>query len=326
MTDYDGPEWQPTFDQVNKEPSSNKPKKRLTEKDLQDRNSWIERRRNANIAVSFGGVDTGDDWDPLGWLSNWSFGVQTSLTENTDAIAELADIARASVSTQAYVADIQDMATCPRRDLAAWTHGSIKWVDILQGMYCSFDDHYHTIGTGTIVPETKKGSTKGHIYYTPIIVDRVGTLLGLRWIVGSDSSIFSIDYYEVALCAYDPTSGNILKLWGSGDIKDGTPSTTETAEAYLEFGFGTPQETTPGQILFFAHQQVAPGLLQSGRRLASSMAPPAGRPDQLLDAACYVAEEYTQGIPSSISLASLTRENRFIPWGAVRVQAASVDI
>lgn len=319
----EGPDWGPTLKRVAQVPgkSASGGKQQITEGDLFTRQAEINRRSAANLAVAHGAVDTGPDFDPWDWFSGWSGDIQTTFTEHTEAIANLEEIVAASQSTQAYLANIQDMPTCPRRDLAMFGYGTQKWIDLDDGVYCAFDDHFHRVGLTCFRPEVVTGSTQGHIYYTPIIVDRIGTLEGLRWFVGADASLFSIDYYEVALCIYNPSNGNLEKLWGSGDIKDGLPSTTSTAEAYAAFGFVTPQVTTPGQLLFFAHQQIAPGALQASRRLAAAMAPPADRPGQLLDASCYVAEDHSQGIPSSISYVSLTRINDRIPWGAVQIFA-----
>lgn len=318
----EGPDWTPTFKHVEQVPgrSAAGSKQRLTEQELFERQAEIYRRQAADIAVGLGMVDTGDN-DPWDWLALFSGGINTKLTEHTEAIATLAEVAVASRATQAYLANIQDMPTCPRRDLAMFGYNTQKWIDIDDGIYCAFDDHFHRVGLTCFRPEVEIGSTEGHIYYTPIIVDRIGTLEGLRWFVGADASIFSIDYYEVALCIYNPGNGHLEKVWGSGDIKDGLPSTTSTAEAYIAFEFDPPQVTEPGQLLFFAHQQIAPGALQASRRLAAAITPPASRPGQLLDASCYVAEEHSQGIPSSISYAGLTRVDDRIPWGAVQILA-----
>lgn len=314
--------WERIFEAAQTAPGSTRqqPAKKTVQA-LKEEAEFARRRYSADVAVGLGAVDTGDDFDPWDWLAGFSSGITTSLTENTEAIANLAEITAASRSTQAYLANIQDMPTCPRRDLALFGYESQKWIDIDDGVYCAFDDHFHKVGLTCFRPEVVIGSTEGHIYYTPIIADRIGTLEGLRWFVGADASIFSIDYYEVALCIYNPTSGNLEKAWGSGNIKDGLPSTTSTAEAYIAFEFDPPQVSEPGQILFFAHQQIAPGALQASRRLAAALAPPAARAGQLLDASCYVAEDHSQGIPSSISYASLTRVNDRIPWGAVQVFA-----
>lgn len=304
-------DWTPTFDRVSQIPGENslKPPKNLAEQQ-----AWINKRNAANIAVSMGGVDTGDDFDPWASISN-------SWTEHTEAIATLEEIAALN-SSPAYLADIQDMVTVPRRDCAVYGEELSAYTDILAGIQCPFTTHYHYLNTSVIRPEVVVGASKGTIYYTPVIVDRIGALMGIRWMTGPDY-LFSIDYYEMALCALDLSSGNLVKLWGSGNIKDGLPATSGgLIEAYIEFDFDPPQITTPGQILFVAHQQTAPGGLQQPRRLAAAMAPNAGRPDQILDAATYLADNYTQGIPSSISFASLTRENRFIPWGAVRVDTS----
>lgn len=304
-------DWTPTFDRVSQIPGENslKPPKNLAEQQ-----AWINKRNAANIAVSMGGVDTGDDFDPWASISN-------SWTEHTEAIATLEEIAALN-SSPAYLADIQDMVTVPRRDCACYGEELVPYTDILAGIQCPFTTHYHYLNTSVIRPKVVIGESKGTIYYTPVIVDRIGALMGIRWMTGPDY-LFSIDYYEMALCALNTSSGNVVKLWGSGNIKDGLPAGSGGLfEAYIEFDFDPPQITTPGQILFVAHQQTAPGGLQQPRRIAAAMAPNAGRPDQILDAATYLADDYTQGIPSSISFASLTRESRFIPWGAVRVDTS----
>lgn len=321
-------DWAPTFAAIGTVPGGGPAKAPL---DFNERQAWINKRNASNIAVAMGGVDTGDDFDPWGWLSGWSSDVATSLTANTEAIADLADIAAASSATAAYVADIQDMVTIPRSMVktigtSSSSSSPPKWRDVLDGVQVStssggglgnvwmFDRVCPTIKPGFVA---WPGATQGHIYYTPIVVDRVGTLDKMRWIVGADTALFSINYYEVALCVYNPTSGDVEKVWGSGDIKDGVASTTTITEVAIDMGL--TQETTAGQILFFAHQQTAPGLFQETRRLAAVGEPALARTVDLLDAWCYVAENHSQGIPSAIDFSSLTRENRFVPWASVSV-------
>ena len=197
-----------------------------------------------------GRVDTGDDFDPWASISN-------SWTEHTEAIATLEEIAALN-SSPAYLADIQDMVTVPRRDCACYGEELVPYTDILAGIQCPFTTHYHYLNTSVIRPKVVIGESKGTIYYTPVIVDRIGALMGIRWMTGPDY-LFSIDYYEMALCALNTSSGNVVKLWGSGNIKDGLPAGPGGLfEAYIEFDFDPPQITTPGQILFVAHQQTAP--------------------------------------------------------------------
>lgn len=322
-------DWAPTFERVGQIPGTNslQPPKNLAEQQ-----AWINRRNAANIAVAMGGVDTGDDWDPWGWLAGWSGGVSDSITEHTEAIANLEDIAATATATPAWVTNIDDMATIPRIGVGAVaiaadnTGGRPKYVDVLDGQATVTGSS----GAGAIkylyfgVPATIKpiftgGSSKGHIYYAPIVVDRTGQLGDMRWMVGADTAIFSINYYEAALCVYNPDNGNIEKLWGSGNIKDGVASTTTFGEVVIDMGLD--DMTTPGQVLFAATQQTAPGLFQDTRRLGVAPTPNLGRADTLLDAWCYIAPNYSQGIPSSIALSSLTRENRFVPWMSVSVAA-----
>lgn len=243
--------------------------------------------------------------------------IPTTLTDHTEAIANLSHIAAAMNTTSAYVGDLQDMVTVPRSQLVTFGQTGAP-VDILTAQLIVLATVYTCRAMPVIYPVRYVGHTKGDIYYTPIVVDRFGQVDKFRWIAGADSSLFSIDYYEVALCAYNPSSGNIEKVWGSGDIKDDHAAVDHMTE--VEIDMGLTQSVTPGQILFAAHQQVAAGLLQGSRAFAavpqSGVERPAGT---LLRASCYRAENYTQGIPSSISLSSLTRDNRFTPWSAVTV-------
>jgi hypothetical protein len=318
------PDWQPTFDAVHNVPGSTKqqPAKK-TVQSLKDEAERARRRQVVDVAVPLGFVDTGDN-DPWSWLSDFG----TSVTEHTDAIANLEDIAAATNVTAAYVSDLDDMATAPRFAVSVIGFSSTtgtppKYQDILGGVDVgseSFDAAHYGI-TPTFRPEKVNLVSQGHIYFTPIVVDRVGTVGNMRWIVGADTSLLSINYYEMALMIYNPDTGDLEKVWGSGDIKDGVADSTTLAEVFVDMGIS--QTCEPGQILFAAHQQTAPSALQASRRMAC--VPQANRPRTvpLLDAACYVAEDHSEGIPSSIDFSSLTRENRFIPWVSISVDAVA---
>lgn len=317
----DGPDWGPTFTEIRRVPGGSQ--RRLTLEDIRQWQDVTRTRYAADIAVSAGAVDTGDDFDPFGWLADLFSGISTSITENTAAIATLQDIAAATNVTAAYVSDLDDMATVPRAmvvcDAIADSSTKPKYRDVLDFDHVdnSQDVYLHRGVTPTFAPVKVNLVSQGHIYYTPIVVDRTGVVDKLRWIVGADNTLLSINYYEMALCGYDPGSGDLVKIWGSGDIKDGAADSTTLAEVAVSMGIF--QECTPGQILFVAHQQTAPSLLQVTRRMACVAQANRNRTVPLLDAACYVAENHSQGIPSSISFASLTREKRFIPWASISV-------
>jgi hypothetical protein len=243
-------------------------------------------------------------------------GLNNQLTEHTEAITTLEQITAAMGTTVAYVGDLQDMVTVARSQLVSIGPYGAKSVDVVNPF--SVLDLNFGFTMPAHKPTITLGSSTGTIYYTPVVVDRVGTVDRIRWFAGADTSIFSIDYYEIALCAYNPSNGNIEKVWGSGNIKDGVANTTTLSE--VEIPMGINQTTTPGQILFVAHQQVAPGLFQAARMFAAAPYGKIGRPNNLLlNAACYTRPGNTQGIPSSIPLSILTKENRFIPWAAVSV-------
>ena len=238
------------------------------------------------------------DW--FAGLLGWRSDIEEEIATNSEAIVRLEDIAAATTSTPAYVADIQDMASCPRSDLVRWDgNGNPK----------------HP----TFLPQTYAFSSTGRVYYTPIIVDRNGIVRKIRWIVGSDSSVFSIDDYRIALCVYNPTNGNIEKVWDSGNIKDAQANVAnDIQEVYIDMGIN--QQCTPGQLLFVAHMQTAPGLAQAPRSFSVKPQTNVGRSaDMLLRASSYKTSNGRSGIPSSIALSSLERDNLGIPWAAVSV-------
>lgn len=248
--------------------------------------------------------------------------VGETITEHTAAIANLNAVAAATNTTVAYVGDIQDMVTAPRVDLRTLGVNDGRKAQIITDFLAASSDLAWMMPI--ILPPYVFSSSVGNIYYSPIVVDRHGTVDKIRWIVGGDTSIFSIDYYEIALCVYNPDTLAIEKVWGSGNIKDAEASTTTLAEVAISMGID--QECSPGQVLFFAHQQTAPGLFQNTRAFAAVPQGNVGRPaSMLLDAACYKAVNHSQGIPSTIDLSALTRENKFIPWGAVSVLSPVVE-
>lgn len=269
---------------------------------------------------------------------------QTQQGQIDAAIARLDEIAATSAVTPAYAADVNDMPTCSRDDLIAWsitgqvsstTHnhaaGSLT-ASLSSGDVSGStgnDSHTHNPGSLSVslVPATYQPavvilSSVAPVDYTPIIVDRKGKVRLLRWRVGGDATWFGVDAYYMALCIYNPSNGNIEKVWDSGDIKDGAANTSSLREVSIDMGLD--QYCIPGQILFVAHQQIAPGLAQGARAFGCKPQPSnqTARPGQLLDS-WYYRSGNQSSIPSSISLASLTRRNDCIPWAAVSVDSTA---
>lgn len=271
-------------------------------------------------------------WDNLDDLFLNLLAIPQQLTEHTEAIANLADIAAAGQATAAYVGDLTDMVTVMRALMVypVYTSGSAG---------AGTAAHTHPMNLTYACPAGKPGYANGvgapslgDIWFTPVVADRESYVTKLRWVGGADPSIFGMQWYEIALMAYDPTSGNLVKVWTSGDIKDTTAAASTLQELEVDMTAAAPgtggtgpisQQVSPSQILFIAIQQVAPGFGQSARSVGYVPQANIGRPSSLiLDASVYIAPLYTQGIPSSIAFSSLTKNNTFIPWGAV---ATSVE-
>lgn len=274
--------------------------------------------------------------------------IQTHLDDVDESIANLESVASASSTTPAYVADSQDMATAPRVNLAvpvvtvgqggagqtgtnntataAYTGSTLSGHTHLMNNHAhSTPDHTHGASVSwvmpTYTPDRIFGSSTAYVDYTPIVVDRAGKVKKLRWIVGADTAIFQVDAYYMALCVFNPSNGNIEKVWDSGNIKDGASNTSTLQEVELDMGIN--QQCTPGQALFIAHQQIAPGALQGARSFAAAPQAGIGRPSSLLfDACTYRSPTRLGSIPSSISQSSLTRINTRIPWAAISVDTS----
>lgn len=323
MTQPDSWEW--IFERVGKVPGSTKqqPAKKTVQA-LQDEAQFRQDRHVADVAVALGGVDENEPGWGWSWLSDWSTNVEQNLTVNTEAIVALQEVAAAMNTTVAYVGDEQQMVSFPRIMLSiptiAGSSSPPKSRNILDPVEFVSSGVYHFSTLPVIRPHVVIGDTEGDIIYTPIIADRTGTVEGVAWVGGADTSIFSIDHYYLALCVYNPATGNIEKAWDSGDLKDAEASTNTVDELYK--AIDTEQVCEPGQLLFVAHQQIAPGGLQTARTIGATPGANIRRNSAIrLDAWCFRAEEHSQGIPSSISFASLTRENRYCPWFGLRVSA-----
>ena len=289
-----------------------------------------------NIVAAITSISNGDLID----LSNFFGDSSARLAEIEASIANLELVAATYPSTPAYVAGIQDMATGARQSLvipkvtvtlASDSHSHAKGTlaantstGVISGSTAT-DSHTHTatgyvsIAVPTYTPTATSFASNAPVDYTPIVVDRRGTVDKIRWIVGADTSIFSIDAYYIALCVYNPDNGNVEKVWDSGNIKDGVSNTSSLQE--VELSMGISQECTPGQILYIAHQQIAPGLAQTPRSFAYIPQGGVARPSSLapLDGATFRTASNQTSIPSSYPAGSLSRINTRIPWGAVSV-------
>lgn len=274
--------------------------------------------------------------DLLSQLGALIDGHTSQLADVEAAIANLEEVGAASSTTPAYVADIQDMATIPRSQLTTFaisgsvnstligghTHsissGATSTGSTVIGSHTHSDNFGVSVQLPVYTPDRQSLSSTSYVDFTPIVVDRAGVVKKLRWIVGADSAIFGIDAYYVALCVYNPSTSAVEKVWDSGNIKDGVANTTTLQEVELDMGID--QHCTPGQVLFFAHQQIAPGVLQGTRSFAAVPQAGIARPSTLLlDACTYRSNTRLGSIPSSIARSNLTRINTRIPWAAVSV-------
>ncbi|QNL30154.1 minor tail protein [Gordonia phage Mariokart] len=251
-----------------------------------------------------------------------------------DVIARLDEIDTTFGTTPAYVADLGDMATAPRSQLVEWRTTGSTGTYLVSGTTGSggasggahthsFNDgsHSHSMGDLTVgvpfySPDKLTLSSTAYVDYTPVVVDREGVIVQMRWVCGI-GGVFDVDAYYMALCAYNPNNGNVEKVWDSGDISDYTDFSSPRE---IEWDLNVPQACSPGQVVFVAHQQIAPGAVQPTRPFACVPQGGIARPSTLLlDAPTYRTTSRTSSIPSSVSLAGLQRITTRIPWAALAV-------
>ena len=305
------------------------------------------------IAQGLGAVGSGHSFDDVRVLLASTSG---RLSDVEAAVASLEAVLPAYPVTPSFVSDVQDMASCSRNackvtkvvvSLASDTHshgtsttatnGSLKpnaGNTAIIGITAT-DTHTHTpTVTVTTVPATYSpkryvntfGVYESPVDYVPIVVDRRGTVDKLRWKTGDDASLFGIDAYYMALCIYNASTGAIEKVWDSGNIKD-TVANVSGSSREVEMSMGISQICTPGQLLFVAHQQIAPGALQGTRSIGCEPLSGDGRPSSLapLDGAMLRTPGRHGSIPSTIQASTLTRINTQQMWAAVSVLAIEED-
>ncbi|WNM75477.1 hypothetical protein SEA_NIBBLES_27 [Gordonia phage Nibbles] len=270
-----------------------------------------------------------------GFLTNiWNLlgGMKTTQVAHGEAIAELQDIASASQPTPAWVSNLTDMATVPRALLipvptstgSVTVSGTTGSGGASGGAHThSFSDGAHSHTLSAPLPSYKPtannsfGNSTGSIYFTPIVADRTGYADKLRFITGADSLLYSIDEYWLALFAYDPTDGNLKKVWQSANLKNDIGA--DRAEIEISMGLGMNQAVSPAQVLFVAHMQRQPSLGGSTRTVAAVRQGGVSRPSSvLLRSPCYELSGQTS-IASSYALSSLSGVNDYIPWYAISV-------
>lgn len=224
-----------------------------------------------------------------------------------------ADMAALQV-TQVYESLSQhDIVSFPRYTLGLGADGTTGSAG---SMSCADASHSHSGHTHTVgheMPTANPG--KGTVGYVPLFVNRFCRPRRLKLITGSTGwSIFNIDYWYVALCVYNPSTGNVEKVWDGGDQKG---AITSAAKLHA-FDMGVLNDVAPGTILFGAQLQNA-GLIVSTRPIAALWQPGLQDPSAELLTAPFYQLTGQSSIPSSVPLSSLSANNDTLPWMGVGV-------
>lgn len=265
-----------------------------------------------NIFGKADGAQTTSTGTLLGFLSGW-MGDPNPPEGDPDVYAVMTEVRAnaAQRATPAYVGNETDMASFPRSMLflPAHSHGY------------SDDDGTSTTNSTT---STEGGAgvlpsftpNDGAIYYTPIWVDRKGTLDKFRVIAGG-SGWFNLGlnslYYGLYSFARSGQDGTLTKVWDSGNIQSST-----NVSQRQEFSFQLPATAVePGQLLFMATVQNRV-FLGGGRPVAALPQGGVQRPaDVLLRGSCYTSSGTT--LPGSATLSGLSINTSWLPWFAASV-------
>ena len=305
----------------------------ISDSNENDAGSLIRGFMNGIASALGGGTNPNPGSSFLTNIFNLLGGMRTTQESHGEAIAELQDIAAASVAVPAWVSNLNDMPTVPRALLIPLPNSPTGSVTVSGttgsggasgGSHThSFNDgsHSHTISSS--LPSYKPtannvlGNSTGTIYFTPIVVDRTGYADKIRFITGPDSFLYSIDEYWLALFIYDPTDQKVKKVWQSANLKNAIGD--DRAEVEISMNLGMDQELTPAQILFVAHMQRQPSIGGSTRNVAAVPQGGVSRPSSvLLRSSCYTLGGQTS-IASEYNFADLAGFNTLIPWYAISV-------
>ncbi|WNO25774.1 hypothetical protein SEA_GOIB_30 [Gordonia phage Goib] len=232
-----------------------------------------------------------------------------TLVEHTEAIAELAEVAEAGGAiTPAYVSNLDEMATVPRRDCIGY---------VMNG-----NSLERVIGRFTPAVQTQP-NVGGVVYYTPLPADRTGIPEVIRFVSRRNTSGWIADDiadHRVDLCVFNPETHRIEKVTDNGNLRD--LGQQQDSEIAVRMTLGESNRVRPGHLLFVAHQQRAPGLLQGPRWVMAAPNPNIGRNDDvLLRYATYRTTGHMSAIPSSVFLEDLAGDNSFIPWFSVGMRS-----
>ncbi|AXQ51866.1 minor tail protein [Gordonia phage Catfish] len=229
----------------------------------------------------------------------------TTIVEHTEAIAELASIAAAGTAiTPAYVSNLDEMATVPRRDCVDWVKNG--------------ENIDRVIGRFTPSVQGQISGVGGVVYYVPLPVDRDGIPNRLRFVSRKDGSwaVDDIADHRVDLCVLNPETQAIEKVTDNGNLRD--LGAAQDSELTVPLSLGENNRVKPGQLLFIAHQQRAPGFAQGPRWVMAAPNPNISRAAGVLPRyAMYRTTGFMSAIPSSIPIADLTGLNDWIMWFAV---------
>lgn len=227
------------------------------------------------------------------------------IAEQAAQLVVLSEALQASAVTQAWVSlDVDDLVTFPRILLGLGV-GSTPDGQVNQGLQLS-----------------RPG--KAVLELAPMPVNRGGSRpRRLKMITGGGWSLFGIDAWYVGLYVLDKNGSTnrndwlLRKVWDGGDRKDSLVS--GATEYAFDMGTGLG-ELFPGQILFGAQLQIAPGLAQNTRpRAAIPQAGIAQAATTLLDAGMYTARNQS-GLASTLDFSALTRDNDVLSWMAVTTE------
>ncbi|SNS57936.1 hypothetical protein [Rhodococcoides kyotonense] len=290
------------------------------------------------IAALFAGIFGGAGGSLLD-LVGGLLGIKNQTQINTEIIAvhgqQLADLEGisgtgiitpiwASVGGKDMVSfPVADMQPIPNMSTATTNLGQHRHPTAGTGNNTGFENlgsHDHTIGMRppaftqtTVKITTPARGTVDYVALRGAFLAEPVPLNVLKYITGADNSLFGIDAWYLAICAYDPATGNVITLWNSGDIK----SVLSSQRQAYNIATGLTYEAEPDHLIFVASLQIAPGALQSARGIACKYQTGIAEASGTLPSARAYTLASQQTIPSSVALSSLTPNRDYIPWAGL---------
>lgn len=214
----EGPDWAPILDAIGRPPGKGSTKnRRVTLQEIENSESFKTQRIGAETAVALGAVDTGDDFDGWGWVSE---NVTPVVGEYPGIVSDLELIFGEVQQVKFGLITLADLASTRRRVPI--------WVSPNPFEYVSFPRTLLKRDDGTKPVFTIPAGT---LVLGAVTIEEATTNNQVRFIAGGNTPPTHV---YVGLWKVDQTNGDLTLVYDFGDVRSEIDTGSLTYEVALE--------------------------------------------------------------------------------------------